>query len=61
MKECIKQQANVIKYLIPGDKHLSVLIKEAEGKAIIAERKQWEKIWKEFERDLNNWDSNEVI
>jgi len=61
MKECIKHQANVIKYLIPGDKHLSVLIKEAECKVIIADRRQWEKTCKEFEKSLNEWDPNEVI
>lgn len=53
MKECVIKQAFVIKHFI-GDKHLSVLYP-------LAEKKQWEKTWKDFERDLNNWDSEEIL
>ncbi len=61
MKQCIKIQDVVIKELIPGGKHLSQLIEEAQIKAEHREEIRYENEELMFGKGLDKWDSNEVL
>ncbi len=61
LKQCALMQDSVISELIPGDKHISELVEEAEIKAEHREEVRYENDEIMFKRDLDEWDPDEVL